>query len=166
MVWINIIAIIVAPVIAVWVGQKLQDRAEKRKDKMSVFKAIMTDRYGWSRETVLALNSIPIVFANDKAVRDAWKEYYKYLCIQEPDPMELKQRSEALYKLLENMASTLGYEGTINWDDIQNPYIPKGMASSFDNAITIQDQMASLLQRMSATAAKTESKQMEEQTHE
>lgn len=166
MVWLNIIAVVLAPVIAVWVGQKLQDRAEKRKDKMSVFKALMTDRYGWSRETVLALNSIPIVFANDKAVRDAWKEYYKCLCIQEPNPMELKQRSEALYKLLESMASTLGYKGTINWDDIQNPYIPKGMASSFDNAMTIQDQMAVLLQRMSATAAKTDDMQVEGQTHE
>ena len=166
MVWINIVAVIVAPIIAVWIGQKLQDRAEKRKDKMSVFKAIMTDRYGWSRETVLALNSIPIVFAKDKDVRDAWKEYYKYLCIQEPNAMELKQRSEALYKLLENMASTLGYEGIINWDDIQNPYIPKGMASSFDNAITIQDQMAFLLQRKCASTVINESKQAEEQTHE
>lgn len=166
MVWLNIFAVILAPVIAVWVGQKLQDRAEKRKDKMSVFKAIMTDRYGWSRETVLALNSIPIVFANDKVVRDAWKEYYKCLCIQEPNPMELKQRSEALYKLLENMASTLGYDGTINWNDIQNPYIPRGMASSFDNAMTIQDQMAFLLQRMSVSAVEADKKQTEEQTHE
>lgn len=157
MVWINIVAVIIAPIIAVWVGQKLQDRAEKRKDKMAVFKAVMTDRYGWSRETVLALNSIPIVFANDKPVRDAWKEYYKCLCIQEPNSMELKQRSEALYKLLENMASALGYKETINWDDIQNPYIPKGMASSFDNAVTIQDQMAVLLQRMSASAAERQS---------
>ena len=106
------------------------------------------------------------MFASDKAVRDAWKEYYKCLCIQEPNPMELKQRSEALYKLLESMASTHGYKGTINWDDIQNPYIPKGMASSFDNAMTIQDQMAVLLQRMSATAAKTDDMQVEGQTHE
>ena len=66
---INVIAILAAPIIAVWVGQRLQDRAEKRKDKMAVFKAIMTDRYGWSRETVLALNSIPIVFSDDKPVR-------------------------------------------------------------------------------------------------
>lgn len=153
---LNVIAVMAIPVFAVLISHGLQDRAEKRKDKMTVFKAIMTDRYGWSRETVLALNSIPIVFSNDKSVRDAWKEYYKYLCIQEPNQMELKQRSDALYKLLESMASTLGYEGTINWDDIQNPYIPKGMASSFDNAITIQDQMASLLQRMSASAEETE----------
>ncbi len=40
------------------------------------------------------------------------------------------------------------------------------MASSFDNAMTIQDQMVFLLQRMSAFAVKTDSKQTEGQTHE
>lgn len=148
---INVIAILAAPIIAVWVGQRLQDRAEKRKDKMAVFKAIMTDRYGWSRETVLALNSIPIVFSDDKPVRDSWKEYYRLLCIQEPNLMELKQRSEALYSLLGEMAKVLGYERSINWNDIQNPYIPKGMADSFDNATAIQGQMALILQHMAAS---------------
>ena len=42
MMWVNIIAVIVAPIAAVVIGQKLQDRAEKRKDKMAVFKAVMT----------------------------------------------------------------------------------------------------------------------------
>ena len=162
---INIIAILAAPVIAVWVGQKLQDRAEKRKDKMAVFKAIMTDRYGWSRETVLALNSIPIIFANDKTVRNSWKDYYKQLCIQEPNSMELKQRSDALYALLENMANVLGYGESINWDDIQHPYIPKGMAASFDNATTIQNQMAIMLQHMSASAANNPPASKEDQAH-
>ena len=32
MMWINILAVIVAPIAAVWIGQKLQARAEKRKD--------------------------------------------------------------------------------------------------------------------------------------
>lgn len=148
---INVIAILAAPIIAVWVGQRLQDRAEKRKDKMAVFKAIMTDRYGWSRETVLALNSIPIVFSDDKPVRDSWKEYYRLLCIQEPNLIELKQRNEALYSLLGEMAKVLGYERSINWNDIQNPYIPKGMADSFDNATAIQGQMALILQHMAAS---------------
>ena len=148
---INVIAILAAPIIAVWVGQRLQDRAEKRKDKMAVFKAIMTDRYGWSRETVLALNSIPIVFSGDKPVRDSWKEYYRLLCIQDPNLMEQKQRNEALYSLLGEMAIVLGYETSINWNDIQNPYIPKGMADSFDNATAIQRQMAFILQHMAAS---------------
>lgn len=60
---LNLIALIVIPIIAVVLGYKLQDRAEKRKDKMQVFKAVMTFRYGWSKESVEALNSIPIVFS-------------------------------------------------------------------------------------------------------
>ena len=148
MVWINIAAVIIAPIIAVWVGQKLQNRAEKRKDKMAVFKAVMTYRYGWSQEAVVALNSIPIVFAGDNAVRDRWKEYYKLLCIQKPDQMELKQRSDALYKLLESMAVKLGYKETISWEEIQNPYIPVGMATAYDNSMIIQNSMAALLPRI------------------
>ena len=60
MVWINIAAVIIAPIIAVWVGQKLQNRAEKRKDKMAVFKAVMTYRYGWSQEALVALNGLNV----------------------------------------------------------------------------------------------------------
>ena len=145
---INVIAIIAAPLIAVYVGQKLQDRAEKRKDKMAVFKAVMTYRYGWSQEAVIALNSIPIVFANDESVRNHWKDYYNLLCIQSPNQMELKQRSDALYKLLESMATVLGYKETISWEDIQNPYIPTGMATAFDNNMIIQNAMAELLSQM------------------
>ena len=148
MMWVNIIAVIVAPIAAVVIGQKLQDRAEKRKDKMAVFKAVMTYRYGWSQEAVLALNSIPIVFAEDTSVRERWKEYYKQLCVQNPDQMEIKQRTDALYKLIESMAATLGYKETISWEDIQNPYIPNGMATAFDNNTTINSTMAEILPQM------------------
>ena len=46
--YINIAAIILMPVLSVIIGQKLQDRAKKRQDKMEIFKALMTSRvYGW-----------------------------------------------------------------------------------------------------------------------
>lgn len=156
MMWINILAVIVAPIVAVWIGQKLQDRAEKRKDKMAVFKAVMTYRYGWSQEAVLALNSIPIVFAEDKSVRERWKEYYKQLCVQNPDQMQIKQRTDALYKLIESMAITLGYKETISWEDIQNPYIPNGMATAFDNNMTINSTMAEILPQMLMSMANSQ----------
>lgn len=163
MMWVNIIAVIVAPIAAVVIGQKLQDRAEKRKDKMAVFKALMTYRYGWSQEAVVALNSIPVVFSEDKSVRERWKEYYKLLCIQNPDQMQIKQRSEAYFKLLESMSVTLGYGGTINWEDIQNPYIPSGMATAFDNTTTIQSAMAALLPQMLVSMANGQTASKEEQ---
>ena len=67
---LNLIAIFIIPVVAVIVGQHLQNRAEIRKDKMHIFKVLMTSRiYGWTQESVHCLN-IDIVFADDKKVRD------------------------------------------------------------------------------------------------
>ena len=72
---LNLIAIVVIPIVAVWLGKYLQDRAELRKDKMNVFMSVMTFRYGWSPEGVKALNSIHIVFSDDKDVRESWRKY-------------------------------------------------------------------------------------------
>ena len=133
--WLNLIAIIVAPIAAVLIGQWLQDRSEKRKDKMQTFKVLMTSRiHGWTPESVYALNIIDIVFADDDKVRAAWKDLYDKYCVVDPDEMHLEKIKQAQYKLLETIASSLGYKSKITWETIQNPYIPQGMA----------DQMASL----------------------
>lgn len=71
---LNLIALIIVPIIAVMIGQYLQDRAKKREDKMDIFKALMTSRaFGWTNASVYALNTIEIVFANNKAVLQQWK---------------------------------------------------------------------------------------------
>lgn len=73
--WINLTALIVIPLLAVLLGRWLQNLAEQRKDKMQIFKVLMTSRiYGWTRESVECLNIIDIVFAKDKPVRAAWKD--------------------------------------------------------------------------------------------
>ena len=47
---LNIIALLLIPIVAVIVGQKLQERAKKRDDKMQVFKILMTNRgLGWNK---------------------------------------------------------------------------------------------------------------------
>lgn len=151
---LNLIALIVIPIIAVVLGYKLQDRAEKRKDKMQVFKAVMTFRYGWSKESVEALNSIPIVFSGkgkDSIVRDCWNKYYEYLCIQKPDEMQIKQRNDALYKLLVRMADVLGYRNIVTWEEIQNPYVPIGMITAINNNEFIQGGMAMIVQSMASS---------------
>lgn len=91
----EIVAVIIAPILAVLIGQYLQNRDEKRKDKLNVFKILMTSRLGQSYESVYAFNMIDIVFADDKDVCAKQAEYYKLLCVQKPDKMQLKQRQEA-----------------------------------------------------------------------
>lgn len=59
------------------------------------------------------------------------------------------------------MAASLGYKETISWEDIQNPYIPNGMATAFDNSTTIQSAMAALLPQMLMSMANGQTAQKE-----
>ncbi len=131
--YINIAAIILAPIVSVIVGQILQNRAKKRQDKMEIFKALMTSRvYGWTNASVYALNIIDVVFADDKKVRAQWKVYYDKLCVGNPVQEDLKKIETEQYKLLEAIAKSLGYKNKITWETIQNPYIPKGLSTSME----------------------------------
>lgn len=130
---LTIIALIIIPVFAVIVAQWLQNRSEKRRDKMQIFRTLMTSRIGWSMEKSYALNTIDIVFADDKNVRAAWKDYYDKLDVDNPDEHQQKKIQQAENKLLETMAISLGYKDKITWETIQNPYIPKGMITQINN---------------------------------
>lgn len=130
---LNLVAIIIIPIAAVLIAQWLQNRAEKRKDKMQIFKALMTSRiYDWTPESVNALNVIDIVFANDKSVRAAWKDLNDKYNVSDPDEQHLKKIQLAQYKLLEAIANSLGYKDKITWETIQNPYMPVGMANQIE----------------------------------
>lgn len=129
---INIIALLVAPIIAVIVGQFLQEKAQKRADKMQVFKTLMMTR-GLSRDyqMVAVLNTIEVVFADDKKVVDQWKKYHDSLCADFSDEFAAKKSNDERIKLLEEMAKALKYKN-IDWTTLQNPYIPNGMVDSMN----------------------------------
>lgn len=146
---LNLLEIIIVPIVAVLVGQHLQNKAEIRKDKMHVFKVLMTSRiYGWTPESVHCLNIIDIVFADDKTVRDAWKDLYDKYCVQDPDETQFKKIQNAQYKLLETMAKSLGYKDKVTWETIQNPYIPKGMLQQIETQNRSQQAYNNLVQNM------------------
>lgn len=108
---LNLIAIVVIPIAAVLIGQHLQNRAEIRKDKMHIFKVLMTSRiYGWTVDSVHALNLIDVVFAKDKAVRAAWKELYEAYSSTEQSDLMANKRKNLMYKLLEEIAKNIGYK--------------------------------------------------------
>lgn len=121
---LNIIAIILSPIIAVFVGCVLQNRDKKREDKMEIFKALMANRgLSWNIESVKGLNLINVVFCDDKKVLDQWKIYYDRLCVENPSETEMIKMKKESDKLLDAMAKSLGYNKTVTWDTIQNPYI-------------------------------------------
>lgn len=134
---LNLIAVLSIPVIAVIVGQKLQERSEKRKDKMQIFQCLMTRRAtGWAAiDAVNALNSIDIIFCDSKDVRQQWKVL---LSKSRPDIPKQEYYLEQC-KLLELMANDLGYKDKITWETIQMPYYPDGL----DQLIAINSKIMS-----------------------
>ena len=116
---LNLVAIVGIPILAVVVGQYLQNRAEKRKDKMQIFRTLMTSRiYGWTVDSVHALNLIDVVFAKDTAVRSAWKNLLDAYSSSEESELMKQKRQNLNYKLLEEMAKNLGYKDRITWETI------------------------------------------------
>ena len=147
---LNLVAIIVIPILAVLIAQWLQTRSEKRKDKMLIFKTLMTARiYGWTVDSVHALNVIDIVFANDKKVRAAWKDLNDKYHVSNPDETQLKKIEQAQYKLLEAISNSLGYKDKITWETIQNPYIPDGLRLQMEAQKQSQQAYLNVLNGMS-----------------
>ena len=163
---INIIVIIVAPIVAVIIGQYLQDREKKRMDKMDIFKTLMISRgMGWSIESVKALNIIEVVFADDKKVLRQWKIYYDKLCVESPTETELSKIKTEGDKLLDMMAKSLGYKDKVTWETIQKPYVPKGLKDNmnqqqqYQNAqLSVMSWMSTYMRNMDNNAAKDKEK--------
>ena len=145
----NIMALVLIPVLVVLMGQFLQDRAEKRKDKQRIFQTLMTARiYGWTKESVEAQNIIDIVFADDLNVRKAWKDLYDKLCVTNADPQHLEKIRRAQYKLLEEMANSLGYKDKITWETIQSVYVPQEMARQMQAQANYNNNLSEMAENM------------------
>ncbi len=157
---LNLAALVLIPIAAVVIGQRLQIHSEKRKDKMQIFKTLMTSRiYGWTPDSVHALNVIDIVFADDKNVRDAWKDLNDKYRVTNPDQQHIKKIENAQYKLLEAIANSLGYKKKITWETIQNPYMPIGMVKQIEAQQNMQSAYSFVLDGMSKIVQKQEPKE-------
>lgn len=148
---LNIVALIVIPIVAVLIGRWLQNRADKRKDKMQIFKTLMIARvYGWTVDSVNAMNLIDIIFADEVVVRREWKSYYSKLCTEKTSftEEELQEIMQAEYAMLQEMAKSLGYKKDIAWEAVHTLYKPKGMEAQMNANQMNQERYAQLLGMM------------------
>ena len=127
--WISIVAVLTSPLIAVGITMWLEWRRQRRKDKMELFQILMTQRgitesYSW----VNALNSMHIIFSDDKKVLEALSAFLDTTNVKTPEDMDLVIFDNKKVKLLEVMAKSLGYSKNINWEQIKSPYVPRWMA--------------------------------------
>ncbi|UTW59796.1 hypothetical protein KFE96_05695 [Kordiimonas sp. SCSIO 12603] len=131
--YLMILAVLLAPVVAVQVDKFLERRRREKARKLDVFKTLMATRgKGLDPRHVEALNMIDMEFHAENKVLEAWKAYFDILH-QAPevpkanggDEKELAQqqslydsrmlvwtndRERLLAELLFEMSSTLGYK--------------------------------------------------------
>jgi uncharacterized protein DUF6680 len=76
----TVLAVLAAPVVALWVGGILQARANTRQQQLQLLGILLSLRHQpLSPENFRALNLIDAVFAQNSKVREAWSKYFAAL---------------------------------------------------------------------------------------
>lgn len=150
--WLMIVAVLLAPVVAVQVQKILERYREDRARKLSVFKTLMATRAATvSPQHVQALNTIDLEFQGKKykCVTDSWKTYLDHLS-HYPKEEEKQQtvwaerRVDLLAKLLMEMGKSLGY----SFDEVhvrRAIYAPEAHAQIENENLLIRQGLVRLL---------------------
>lgn len=136
--WLVIVAMIIAPILAVQVQKFIENRKKIKERKMQIFRSLMATRATpLSPLHVEALNMIDIAFYKDKNIVEAWKLLLDNFAHYPKDPKDSSYQTklaasadksnELLTGLLYEMAKSLNYD----FDKVhlkRGAYIPKGQA--------------------------------------
>ncbi len=133
---LSVIAMVYGPLRAVKVGQQLQDSRAKTNLRHHHFLILMMHRNNIiHHEAVEVLNAIPVVWADNKNVQDAWDNYYQHLGVPVPDNENdglnfVKHRENLVLRILTAMGNSLSY--SIPESLVLNHYTPKGHGTEFE----------------------------------
>ena len=137
----TILAIVVGPVISVWVTRYLDDYRAAKARKLEIFRTLMrTRRLQLHSDHVGALNLVEVEFIDHQDVIQAWKAYLANLEKAFPPEedrgrfMKAAQRREALLTtLIDEIAKALDI-GVAQLDILGGNYVPHGWgADEFEN---------------------------------
>lgn len=129
----TIVAVLVGPIIAVWVTRYFDDRKEVRARRMDIFRTLMrTRKMPIHFDHVGALSLVEIEFAKDGKVIAAWKDYLKNLGERLPPEADndtqnafFKKRDSLLTKLIYEISQVLKFK-VEQLDILEGNYIPQG----------------------------------------
>jgi len=132
---VQIAAVAIIPLIVWWLGVHWQKSKAKDDAKRELFFNLMANRKATpNKEWVDALNTIDIVFQDNKKVRKAWREYYDSL---DEKSQYYKESNSFKLDLLSEMANALGYKD-LKQTEIDRFYSPKYFSNvqSSQNVLT------------------------------
>jgi hypothetical protein len=157
--YIEIIAIVLSPVVAVVVTLIYQRVSEKRKEKFTIYFTLMSNR-GYlppNVQFVNALNVIDVVFYNQKNIVKHWHEYRDEL---HKHPFVVENANRKLLDLLKAISKYLGYPD-IEQTSIDQFYLPKVyLDNAYQNSL-VQKELLTYLQNANQSGIDTTRKFLE-----
>jgi hypothetical protein len=153
---VTVVAILVAPIIALKVQRKSDEGREATNRKLWIFKTLMSNRATrWNPVCVQALNMIDIEFTEktEKEIRDAWRElldHYNDWGRKTPelrhidDNKDIETAANLLAELLVKMGERLGYD----FDKVYVKkawYFPEGLGNIEQEQHALRKAVLSLL---------------------
>lgn len=151
----QIVAVSVVPIIVWFMGIRYQDYKSKRQAQLDLFLTLMANRQKnpISEKWVDALNSIDVVFQNNRKVRSAWRNYLDSL-----NQKSAHFDNQNAYKLdlLSEMAESLGYK-QLKQTEIDRFYSPVYFGSKQSRQeILFSEQLRVLMHSKSGSESFTE----------
>ena len=106
---VQVVSVALVPLVVWYIGIKYQDRKSKKQAQLNLFLTLMANRQKnpISEAWVDALNSIDVVFQNNRKVRQAWRDYLDSL---NQKSAHFENQNSYKLDLLSEMAESLGYK--------------------------------------------------------
>lgn len=141
----ELVAVFLSPLVAFAITIYYQNRQEKRKAKQTLFLTLMAHRKKKppTVEFAHALNTIDVVFQDNKEVRAAWKEYHSSLYDQN---RLINESNSLLLDMLSAMADDLNYK-KLSQTEIDKYYTPVYHDNQSRNADEATMELIRILQR-------------------
>jgi hypothetical protein len=125
-IFLTVAAILAAPIVALWIGLRLQKRSSRESAKLQLFSTLIATRHdALASDAIRSLNLIDLVFAHDLPVREAWSRYYAALMDQNLNiPVGYTIREERRRDLLLAMIEAMDLSERISSADLLRTYVP------------------------------------------
>lgn len=97
---IGIIAVIISPLIALWVGDVMRKKTDKNKEEIEVLKNLISYRHNkGSHEFLSAINRIGLIFDKNEKIKYQVKELWRSYINKENQAVSKQKEIELVYEI-------------------------------------------------------------------
>jgi hypothetical protein len=160
---LTVLAILLSPLIALWIGGILQERQRRFLQRVWILQTLQSSRHSLSDERIRAFNSIDLIFRKDDKIRGLWHELfemYKNADYSKGDGPQKRIDKES--ELIDGIAVALGYGDRFSRDDAARVYIPVGFAEPVLHATQLMKELNRIISAIPTPVAPPAPEQLQQ----